>query len=133
MSLTEDFCRTLFAGEAFGILEQTKDDFYLLPEVLPEFSGLNVLRAGVLLGSKKGNRLEPAHAVFLASRPEDLRCVLSFPHDSPQISAFLHGEEIEAQGLTGYTGVAVDGVMTGFGKLSGGRLKNHYPKGLRNL
>ena len=27
---------------------------------------------------------------------------------------------------------AVDGIVTGFGKCSGGRLKNRYPKGLRN-
>ena len=32
----------------------------------------------------------------------------------------------------GYTAVCVNGVVTGFGKASGGRLKNRYPKGLRN-
>ena len=33
----------------------------------------------------------------------------------------------------GWCGVAAAGVTAGFGKCSGGRLKNHYPKGLRNL
>ncbi|MFQ7106095.1 MAG: methyltransferase RsmF C-terminal domain-like protein, partial [Neglectibacter timonensis] len=33
----------------------------------------------------------------------------------------------------GYTAVCVSGVTTGFGKASGGKLKNKYPKGLRNL
>ena len=33
----------------------------------------------------------------------------------------------------GYTAVCVAGVTTGFGKASSGRLKNRYPKGLRNL
>ena len=50
-----------------------------------------------------------------------------------RLAAFLRGEEIEGpQEGRGYCGVSVSGVVLGFGKLSGGRLKNHYPKGLRN-
>lgn len=49
----------------------------------------------------------------------------------PRLSAFLRGEEIEAPGDSGWTAVAVDGAVTGFGKATGGRLKNRYPKGLR--
>jgi len=36
-----------------------------------------------------------------------------------------------AEGLSGYTAVAADGIVTGFGKASNGVLKNRYPKGLR--
>jgi NOL1/NOP2/fmu family ribosome biogenesis protein len=69
----------------------------------------------------------------MAAAPEDLNSVLMLSHDSPEILAFLRGEELAAPGLpAGYAGVAVDGVTVGFGKCSGGRLKNHYPKGLRN-
>ena len=46
--------------------------------------------------------------------------------------AFLRGEEIDCD-TKGYTAVCVAGVTTGFGKASSGRLKNRYPKGLRNL
>ncbi|NLG92109.1 MAG: hypothetical protein GX485_00825, partial [Clostridiales bacterium] len=63
----------------------------------------------------------------------ELCSVINFPHDSAEIYAFLRGEEIAVDASRkGYTGVAVDGVLTGFGKCSNGRLKNHYPKGLRN-
>ncbi|HIW23220.1 MAG TPA: tRNA and rRNA cytosine-C5-methylase, partial [Candidatus Acutalibacter stercoravium] len=53
------------------------------------------------------------------------------PWDAPELLAFLRGEEIPCEGK-GYTAVCAGGVPTGFGKASGGRLKNHYPKGLRN-
>lgn len=86
------------------------------------------------LGEEKKNRLEPAHALFLAARPGELRRVVRLALDSPELAAFLRGEEIEAPGtLSGFAGVAAGPVVVGFGKCAGGRLKNRYPKGLRNL
>ena len=43
------------------------------------------------------------------------------------------GEEIEAPEIAGkgYVAVLYEGASLGGGKLSDGRLKNHYPKGLR--
>ena len=54
------------------------------------------------------------------------------PADSPEILEYLRGGELDFKGA-GYTAVCVNGAVTGFGKASGGRLKNRYPKGLRNL
>ena len=79
----------------------------------------------------KKNRIEPAHGIFMAAKPAQCRSVLHLRHDDPRLTAFLRGEEIPAEGLAGYTAVAVEGVVTGFGKASGGVLKNKYPKGLR--
>ncbi len=108
------------------------DRVLLLPQDLPELSGLGVLRAGVELCRQKGKRWEPSHAVFQAARKEDCRQTLDLPWDAPDLLAFLRGEEIDCGGK-GYTAVCAGGVPTGFGKASGGRLKNHYPKGLRLL
>lgn len=106
----------------------------LLPEDLPEICGLGVLRAGLELGMLRNGRVEPAHALFMASKPDELKSTVDFPHDSSEIAAFLRGEELPVSAqLHGYCGVSVDGITIGFGKCSGGRLKNHYPKGLRNL
>lgn len=124
-----------------GIPAQFGEKLYLLPLGLPQLQGLGVLRAGILLGEEKPvhrkgapPRLEPVHAAFMAAKPEELNQCLSLAHDDPRTSAFLHGEEIEVpQTLKGYCGVAVEGITTGFGKCSGGNLKNHYPKGLRIL
>lgn len=107
------------------------DRVVLLPQGLPELSGLGVLRAGVELCHQKGKRWEPSHAVFQSARREDCRQTLDLPWDAPELLAFLRGEEIPCEGK-GYTAVCGGGVPTGFGKASGGRLKNHYPKGLRN-
>jgi len=128
----EELFRSVFQSECFGSIEPVRENFTILPEELPELSGLEVLRAGVLLGTRRGERIEPAHALFMAARPEELRNVVSLRHDSPEIYAFLRGEEIEVGQGAGFAGVSVDGVLTGFGKISNGRLKNHYPKGLRN-
>jgi NOL1/NOP2/fmu family ribosome biogenesis protein len=76
--------------------------------------------------------LEPEHALFMTLAPQNLQRCLMLSHDSPELKAFLRGEQILASDkLSGYAAVAVDGVTTGFGKCSGGFLKNHYPKGLR--
>ena len=52
----------------------------------------------------------------------------------PRTTAWLRGEEIDAAtAQNGWCAVLVDGFPLGGGKVSGGRIKNHYPKGLRNL
>lgn len=137
----EQLAASLYKGTCPGVPAQVGERLYLLPEGLPPLQGLGVLRAGILLGEAKPvhrknapPRLEPAHAAFLASRPEQLRQCLQLVHDDPRVFAFLRGEEIEVPDtFRGYCGVSVAGVTVGFGKCSGGRLKNHYPKGLRML
>ena len=105
----------------------------LLPSDPPSLRGKGVLRAGIPLCERKGKRWEPCHGLFLAAHPQDLNLCLDFAPDDMRLAAFLRGEEIEGpQEGRGYCGVSVSGVVLGFGKLSGGRLKNHYPKGLRN-
>lgn len=92
-----------------------------------------VLRNGIFAGTMQKGRFVPAHGLFscpicIPKRVVDLVC------DDKRLSAYLHGEEIECGGeLKGYCGVTVDGIALGFGKASNGRLKNHYPKGLRTL
>lgn len=103
----------------------------LLPPGLPAMNELGVLGAGVTAAEICKNRLEPAHALFMAARSENCRRCLSLSSEDPRLIAFLRGEEIPAPGENGWTAVAVEGVVTGFGKVSGGRLKNRYPKGLR--
>ncbi|MBS4878128.1 MAG: RsmB/NOP family class I SAM-dependent RNA methyltransferase [Acutalibacteraceae bacterium] len=112
-------------------LARVRDRILLLPAELPALSGLGVLRAGVELGELRKNRIEPAHGMFMAAKAAQCRSVLHLRHDDPRLLAFLRGEEITAEGGSGYTAVAAEGVVTGFGKASGGVLKNKYPKGLR--
>lgn len=133
--MVRELLGNIFSQLPKGPLVQVGDRFFLMPEGMPEYAGLGVLRAGVEVAVLKGKRAEPAHGLFMAARPEELNWCVSFSCDSPEIAAFLRGEElgVELDAPNGsYVGVAVEGMVTGFGKYSGGRLKNHYPKGLRN-
>ena len=107
------------------------DKMYILPEMLPDINGINVIRAGVLAGEFRKNRFEPAHSLFTSSKPENFQRVLKLEVNDRRIYDYLHGLEIECECGNGYTAVSYCGMVLGFGKCSGGKLKNKYPKGLR--
>ncbi len=122
-----------FTDEMYGIPVLLGDTIRLLPQGLPRLDGLGVVAAGVSLATVQKGRLEPTHSIFAAAHPNTCRRLLSLDSHDAAARAFLHGEELEFAGDKGYTAVAVGGAVCGFGKVSGGRLKNHYPKGLRLL
>ncbi|AHV96905.1 RsmB/NOP family class I SAM-dependent RNA methyltransferase [Paenibacillus sabinae] len=114
------------------------DSLYLLPASFgdsfsPELlKGLRIPRAGLHLAHLKKNRIEPAHALAMALRPEQAARVFSLNSDSPEARSWLRGESLAVpDDLRGWTLVTVDGLPLGWGKASAGQLKNHYPKGLR--
>lgn len=108
------------------------DKVVILPGDLPDIRGLGVLRCGILLGDIKKNRVEPEHSLFMASKPDSFNNVINLSLDDDRLDKFLKGEEIETnENIKGYTAVAAEGIVTGFGKASCGVLKNKYPKGLR--
>ncbi|MBQ7583282.1 MAG: RsmF rRNA methyltransferase first C-terminal domain-containing protein [Lachnospiraceae bacterium] len=109
---------------------------------LPCLSGLKVIRAGLELGSIRKGRFMPSHALALAMKPEDAVSVLELPPEGDEAGRYLRGETINAvpdlfsakekpaRG-SGWTLVSLSGISLGWGKISNGILKNHYPKGLR--
>lgn len=131
-----DFYDNLFYNRPFGEnIKIIKDKILILPKKFKfDIKGLSVLRAGVILGEILKNRLEPHHSAFTSAKKKDCCSVVDFDVDSDEIKAFLHGEEIAvSNNIKGFTSVCVNGMTTGFGKASNGRLKNKYPKGLRIL
>ena len=107
----------------------TMGNAVIMPTVkLPGFLPYAVTR-GVKLGEIIGNRFVPAHDCFLALWNEfSLRVEV----DETAAEKYLRGEEIECD-EKGWCVVTYKGVPLGGGKASGGVLKNHYPKGLRNV
>ena len=107
------------------------DRVYLCPNITPP-ENIGVLRVGLLLNEPNPKRFIPSHALYMCPA---VLCEneLDLPLSDPRVKAFLHGEEIAADGISGYTRVCVEGIPCGFGKASSGRLKNYYPKGLRTL
>ena len=101
---------------------------YWAPEEMPELARLKVLRPGLELGEVKKGRFEPAHALALWLK--DCRNAVSYPADSCEIKAYMHGEVVPCQ-CRGWCLVRADGYSLGWGKGDGTVLKNHYPKGLR--
>ena len=134
-SLVTDFLKDVFKDTSgYENLLMLGDNVYALPDNCPEIKGNSVIRAGVFVGTVKKNFFEPAHALFMSADINNLNKVLDLPLSDSRLSAFLRGEEISAEGdFKGFTAVAAEGIITGFGKVSGGRLKNKYPKGLRTL
>ena len=90
--------------------------------------------AGVALGTVQKGRLVPHHHLFSALGCHFTRR-LELTEGDPRVAAYLRGEEIaapELSGQNGYVAVLYEGAPLGGGKAVEGRLKNHYPKGLRN-
>ena len=110
---------------------QHKDFFYHLP-TMEEHRHLHILRAGLFLGEFKETRFIPSHHLSHALKPHQAKRTLSLTLEDSQVQRYLKGEELTIDGIEdGWTLVTVDHLPLGWGKMSKGKLKNHYPKGLR--
>lgn len=104
------------------------DTLVYLPEC-PDVRGLKVLRVGLHLGAMKGKVFLPDHAwAVSAAAPGMLRVPLT----EEQARRYQAGETIPVDdGLRGFVLPTLHGLHLGWGKISDGIMKNHYPKGLR--
>ena len=107
------------------------DNLYRLPQMAPGMDGLKIKRAGLHIGSFKKNRFEPSHALALYLTADEVQSSCSVPSDSADAISYFSGNTIQGEGKNGYCLVCVDGYSAGWGKITNGVIKNHYPKGLR--
>ena len=107
------------------------EQLYLLPEECPDLKGLKVLRPGLHLGSLKKNRFEPSHALALSLGKEQVTHTYNMKVEEQEIFQYLSGNTLSCEGEKGWYLMLVEGYSIGWGKLAGGMIKNHYPKGLR--
>lgn len=123
-SFAKELDITLPGGKAVSFGQS----LYWAPMELPELNRLKVLRPGLELGTERKGRFEPAHALALWLKT----CAVteSFPPESPEMKAYLHGDVVPS-GKKGWCLVQAGGYAIGWGKGDGSVLKNHYPKGLR--
>ena len=133
--------------EALEYLAAENYDALILDIMMPGMDGLTVLRPGLHLGTVKKGRFEPSHALALAVTPnaiEDLglwqRCAElwnpAVGNGDALAERWLRGEALAETALarlprSGWNLMTYRGVPLGWGKVSGGAVKNHYPKGLR--
>lgn len=132
LSLIEKFFRDTLTEKPRGRIVKHGENLVLISHgcpILPK----SVFSAGVLLGEIRHNVFHPSHQFFSAyGRLFKLRLELS--RDDGRLTRYLSGEEIEwnIEG-SGYCAVCFGKTPLGGGKLTGGKVKNHYPKGLRLL
>ncbi len=124
----ESFAKELDITLPEGKAVSFGQSLYWAPTELPELNRLKVLRPGLELGTERKGRFEPAHALALWLKT----CAIteSFPPESPEMKAYLHGDVVPS-GKRGWCLVQAGGYAIGWGKGDGSVLKNHYPKGLR--
>lgn len=116
-------------------LYRAGDNIYLAPklfdgEIRTALEGLRFCLVGVKIGSIEKNRFEPNHNLFMACG--DL-FKIKIELSDEELKKYLHGEEIIKLDITskGYAVVTKNGYPVGGVKVSNGRLKNLYPRGLR--
>ncbi len=101
------------------------ENLVAVPAEAPPTEGIKVVMPGLELAKVINKRLEPAHhlAMSTSSLP---RTELSTEH----ALAYCRGEAVPCEGA-GWLVATWNGMPLGWGKASGGMLKNHLPKGLR--
>lgn len=104
-----------------------EDDVYLIRD-LP-FPSEGFVSPGVLIGTVQKGRVVPHHRFFRAMA-FSFKNRFVLPYNDARVEAYLRGEEIPLEG-SGYGVLFAENLPLGGVKISGGRGKNYYPKGLR--
>lgn len=111
---------------------QDKENLYIidnLPYIIPRNG---VTRLGVYMGQIIKNRFEPSH-MFFKVYGSKMSNVIDLSSDTELAYKYLKGEELYIENAPkGYGAFSYYGGILGGFKSANGRLKNHYPKGLRN-
>ena len=115
-------------------LELRNEKLSLVPDGLPDLSGLRIMRSGLYLGDVKRGRFEPSQALAMALKHGDFDQILELSSEDPRVIRYLKGETLDISDhpdLSGLVLIETDGFPLGFGKASSGILKNKYLKGWR--
>ncbi len=105
---------------------------YYVPALPYDLSKLNIKNYGIELGEVENNRFVPFHDFFKALG-EHFKNIVELDYNDPLIMHYLKGEEIVHEALNGWGVIKVSGLVLGGFKATNNHLKNHYPKGLRNM
>ena len=152
LRLWKEFCKETLTEAGMRAVETESSDaalilfgkeLYRIPEAV-SLDGLRVLRPGLHLGTIKKNRFEPSHSLAAALGTYEVRCAAEISDPDEEVkgdgraaSAYLRGESLWTQdcsrvkGNKGWCLMTDCGYSCGWGKLSAGQIKNHYPKGMR--
>ncbi len=126
-------------------IEAHGDKLYLIPEGLPDITGLRILRNGLYIGDRRKGRFEPSQPFAMSVKASEAKYFLKLPYEDPRIEKYLKCETIditeeekEKNGLADiakgeYILVGLNDYPLGWGKLSGTTIKNKYFAGWRMM
>ena len=130
ISVVKKFISDNVNGEISGRFIYLDDQIILVPHDLP--IPIKSFMSGVMIGEVRKGNFFPHHQFFSAYGDKFKRREM-LTKDDPRTEKYLRGEEIDSEiDGNGWCAVLYEGVPLGGGKVSNRRLKNHYPKGLRN-
>ncbi len=112
-----------------GKMRMFGENLYLIPDGI-DIDKIRVVRAGLHLGVCRKNRFEPSHALCLALKAQDFINRVDLASDSDDARKYITGDTLRCD-KSGWCAVTADGFPLGWGKASGGVLKNHFPKYMR--
>lgn len=130
-ALLDEFFKAVSMDLDQNRMEVRKGQVYYLTEHLGERRGITFLRNGLYLGELKKNRFEPSQAFAMALKMQEYASVLDLDSHDSRVYRYLKGEtisvdDVPAKHKKGWQLVCVKGYPLGWGKLSGGVLKNKY-------
>lgn len=109
---------------------QINNDVYYIKDLTLIKAGLKYQSFGVKLGEVENNIFKPNHYLFSAFG-QNFKNFLNFEANSNEILKYLKGETLEVDGPEGYGVIKISNCPLGGYKMSAGKFKNLYPKGLR--
>lgn len=124
-----DFFDSALVEHPMGKIRKCGENLVLISHGMP-IPPKSVFSAGVLIGEVRGKNLFPSHQFFSA-----FGSLFKIKREltKNEVKLYLAGEELDAGEINkpGYCSILYKGSAIGGGKISNGKIKNHYPKGLR--
>jgi NOL1/NOP2/fmu family ribosome biogenesis protein len=129
-AMVNAFFKESFTEIPRGRVVKVGENIVLISHGCPIPKG-SVFMSGVMLGEIKGSTFFPHHQLFSAYSSL-FKHRVNLTRGDARVEKYLAGEEIEADdGVKGWCAILFEGAALGGGKASMGKIKNHYPKGLR--
>lgn len=116
----------------FQSIFEYKGYFYIVPDVNFLKSGVNFVSPGVRIGEIKKDRFIP-HQFLFSSFGGVFKTKLNLKLSDPKVNSYLKGETFDVDLKDGFGCFMIGNCPIGGFKVSDGKFKNLYPKGLRNF
>jgi len=132
---TNDFLNKFLNFQEIGTINDVveyKNYSYNLVKKEMVKKGVNYVSLGVRLGKVEGNRFEPHHNIFTAFG-KYFKSQLKLDFKDDLVVKYLRGETFDVNLPEGFGSLLVNNCAVGGFKMSQGKFKNYYPKGLRNF